>query len=243
MITVCIAVGPKPAYRKYFQECLDSLKVQTVMPTEVLIVDDMARLEEWEGLDFGDLPISLYKNAWLSGPVWSYNFGIVMAKNGLIMMLGSDDKLHPWAVADCLRAWEQHQDPIGYYWCDVEYSTGEFQSCPSGPAMVTKQLWLNSGGFPPPSAVGAADSTFISILLSHTEAGHLIKVESEKPPWWYRVHDETMSAEWGSFQPAIFNVRSELSIHWKHPDWAKDWKRPNICHVNRKGEARWEDDE
>ncbi len=220
MITVVIPVGPDRVYRDYLQECIDSLKVQTIKADEVILIDDMADLRLW-GLNFGDLPVKIYRNPWLSGCAHSFNFGIALAKNDLVLMLGSDDKLHPWAIEDCLRAWAKYRDPLGYYFCDVEYNDGETQACACNCAMVTKQLWRHCGGFPIQSTVGANDSILISILLGNRDAGHLIHVESKKPPFWYRRHQGTVTAKSGDMQGPIFAVRDILTRTWKQPQWGR----------------------
>lgn len=215
-----IPVGPDKAYRKYLQECLDSLKIQSIAPGEVLLVDDMANLCSW-GLNYGDLKYRVIKNPWRLGGAAAFNIGIAYAKNELIIMLGSDDKLQPWAVEDCIKTWNHYKDPLGFYYCDVEYSDGETQSCACNCAMVTKSLWKHTGGFPPESAVGAWDSILLSIMIGNKgHAGNIYRVVSDKPPFWYRRHDETVTARSGDLQGAIFNVRDTLTRNWRKPEWA-----------------------
>lgn len=219
MLTVTIPVGPDRVYREYLQECLDSLKHQSVPAKEVLLVDDMAHLEDW-GLDYGSLPVRIHKNSWLCGCAHSFNFGVALARCELVLMLGSDDRLHPWAIEDCVRAWREHEDPLGYYYCDVEYSDGETQGCACNCAMVTKSLWRHCGGFPVQSSVGANDSILISILLGQEgRAGHLIHVESAKPPFWYRRHNGSVTGKSGDMQGPIFTVRDVLTRTWEKPTW------------------------
>jgi len=222
MISVVIPVGPQPVYRQYFQECLDSLKAQTTPFSDVMLIDDMADLDKWD-LDYGKLPIRIHKNPWLAGCAHSINFGVALAKNELIMLLGSDDIAQPWLVEDLTKAWEAHKDPIGYYHCDVEYNipVGETQGCACGAAMVTKGLWERSGGFPPESSVGATDTMFISIMLVHKDSGHMWRVESEKPPVYYRRHSESLTAKLGPWQGVIFETRNILARDWKAPEWSK----------------------
>lgn len=222
MITVAIPVGPDKVYKKYLQECLDSLKEQTIPPSEVLLIDDMAGLYGWK-LDFGKLPVRVHQNLWLCGCAHSFNFGVALAKNNLVIMLGSDDKLHPWAVRDCIKAWEQHEDPLGYYWCDVEYSDGETQAAACNCAMVHKELWKHIGGFPIQSSVGACDSILLSIMIGNNgKAGNLYHVESEKPPFWYRRHNESVTGQSLHMQGPIFTIRHQLTTHWRKPQWGRN---------------------
>jgi len=227
MITIVVPVGPDLVHKRYFQELLESIKEQTVLPSEVLLVDDMANLEKTK-LNYGDLPITIHKNPWLSGCAHSNNFGVALAKNELVMFIGSDDKFFPNAVEDCLRAWEKYRDPLGYYWCDVEYNDGEQQAAACGGAMVTKTLWQRCGGFPIEASVGACDSILISIMLVHSDAGHLIHVESERPPYWTRRHQESITAKSGPMQGPIFTVRTYLTGAWKRPTWTEKTNRIKV---------------
>ncbi len=219
---MAVPVGPNKVYKKYLQECLDSLKHQSIRPGEVILIDDMAGLEDWK-LDFGDLNVKIHKNPWLCGCAHSFNFGVALAKHDLVIMLGSDDRLHPWAVEDCLKAWNEYQDPLGYYWCDVEYSDGETQAAACNCAMVHKKLWEHNGGFPIQSSVGACDSILLSIMIGNANrAGKLYHVKSDKPPFWYRRHMETVTAHSGDMQGPIFSVRDILTRTWERPAWTKN---------------------
>lgn len=221
MITIAIPVGPHPVYKRYMQECLDSLKAQTVPFTEVLLIDDMANLKAW-GLDFGNLPVRIHENPWLCGCAHSLNFGVSLAKNDLVMFLSSDDVARPWLCEDLTRAWNKHQHILGYYHCDVEYDNGETQGCACGAAMVHKALWRRCGGFPIESSVGACDSMLISLFLVHPhESGSMYRVESHHPPVWYRRHMESLTAKSGPMQNPIFHIRSYLPTVWTRPEWGR----------------------
>lgn len=221
-ITVVVPVGPNPAYRDYLAECLDSVRAQTVQAAEILIIDDQAQLtQEDVGAD-----VTLWKTPWLSGVAHAFNFGVALAKHDLVFMLGSDDRLEPWCLADCERAHKEKRDALGYYHVDVQYSNGPRQSLPCNAAMVTKALWRHNGGFPVESAVGAPDTVLISIMLAAKGwAGHLVHVTSHAPPYWYRSHAETDTvARSRPFRDAIRAVRdiyTEGAVEWKKPTWLK----------------------
>lgn len=171
-------------------------------------------------------PITLWKTPWLSGVAHAFNFGVGLARHDLVLMLGSDDRLEPWCLEDCLKTYEDHQDPLGYYYLDVQYSDGRQQRLACNAAMVTKALWRHNGGFPVESAVGAPDTILVSIMLAAKgEAGHLIHVESHAPPYWYRQHDQTDTvARSRPFFGAIKAVRdyyTEEAVQWKKPAWIR----------------------
>lgn len=219
MITIVIPVGPAAVYRPYLQECLDSIKVQTVMPTEVLLIDDMAHLKDW-GLDFTGLPIRIHENPWLAGNTCSKNFGVALAKNDLCLFIGSDDKIFPWCIEDLTNSWTRTQDPLSYYFCDVEYDNGDRQAVPCGGAMVHKALWRATGGLPIKSCVGADDSIFID-LLAVRGLGKLRHVTSKNPPIWCRKHGKSLSSELqdGSWSDVIPRTRETIIRKWEKPTW------------------------
>lgn len=217
-ITIVIPVGPQPVYRLYLQECLDSIKAQTVMPSEVLLIDDMAHLKTW-GLDFGNLPVTIHENAWNLGNPASKNIGVALAKNDLCLFIGSDDKIFPWCIADLTGSWERTRDPLSYYFCDIEYDNGERQSLPCGGAMVHKQLWRETGGYPIKSCVGADDSILLDLLAVRGLA-KLRHVTSENPPIWCRRHPESLTAKNGPWWKDVIPRTRELVVAtWEKPTW------------------------
>ena len=228
MITVTIPVGPDPAYRDYLEECVASVEHQLRKPSEILIIDDQAHLSggEVEKLsDLGDVPIRVWKTPWLSGVAHSFNFGVALAKNDLVVMLGSDDFLEPWAIGDCWAAWNAEKDELGYYWMDVEYSTGEQQSLACNAAMVHRDLWRHTGGFPVHSAVGAPDHIFISMMgwrgRDAGSAGRLHHVDSGRPPYWYRAHERSWTRRNVATAALVAPIRDWFSENWEVPTWTR----------------------
>jgi hypothetical protein len=224
MITVAIPVGPDPVYRKYLDEAIDSVRAQTVPPSELLLIDDQAHLPEPHGKyatrDGRLIDRTIWRTPWLSGVAHSFNFGVALAKNDLVFMLGSDDRLEPHCLEDCLAAYEASGKRPGYYWVDVQYSDGEQQALACNAAMVHKAMWRSSGGFPVESAVGPCDTMLVSILLTHPEAGAMFHVESDTPPYWYRRHSETYSRTRGSKFGGVHGpVRDKVMELWKKPTW------------------------
>ena len=228
MISVVVPIGPNPVYRNYLFECLDSIAAQTFKPSEVMIVDDQAHLSdkertaiEWTLTPKG-ISVNYYETPWLSGVAHAFNFGVALAQNELVFMLGSDDILRPWCLQDCSDAFNRFNDPVGYYYEDIQYSdTGETQSLACHAAMVTKKLWCLSGGFPVESALGAPDTMLVSIMLgAKGNAGNLRRVESSQPPYLYRRHDQTDTLSRGNkYHSEMFTLRNKLTANWKQPTW------------------------
>ncbi len=227
MITVVIPVGPDPIYRQYLGDAIESVQRQTLAPTELLLIDDQAGLPwQWDGscddAIGGVIHRRIWRTPWLSGVAHSFNFGVALALNDLVFMMGSDDLLEPHCLQDCMDAYQANGEKPAYYHVDVKYSDGLEQSAPCNAAMVHKEMWRASGGFPVESAVGAGDTMLISILLTHKLAGQLYHVESETPPYWYRKHDQTYSRTRGSkFFAALDPVRDVVTQLWTPPHWTR----------------------
>lgn len=230
MITVVIPVGPEPMYREYLNEAIESVQTQTLPPDQLLFIDDQAGLPyEWHErvwdhhLSDHNILGSVWRTPWLSGVAHSFNFGVALAAFDLVFMMGSDDRLEPHCLQDCMDAYEKTGRKPGYYWVDVQYSDGEQQRLPCNAAMVHKEMWRASGGFPVESAVGPCDTMLVSIMMVHPEAGALFHVESETPPYWYRQHEYTYSRTRGSkFFAAHSIVRDKVTELWRPPEWTKE---------------------
>jgi len=215
MITVCMPVGPQSYYKRYVQEAIDSVKAQTLPAAELLIIDDMAGLP-----DSPDYRI--WRAPWRLGLPAVANLGIALSKTELVFQMSCDDKLHPDCLKYCWREWLRRKDPLGYYWVDTEYSTGEKQSLPHGNAMVTKTLWRRTGGFAPELSIGACDSAFISILLAHPgKAGNLYRVESPYPLYWHREYPEQYTKQQIVGPSTILEVRGIITKRWAPPQWGR----------------------
>lgn len=224
-ITIAIPVGPSEANQRWLPNCLDSILLQDVKPDEVIVVDDQAHLdlEEWKyRFRLHTIELNSWATPWLSGVAHAFNFGVALAKNDLVIMLGSDDELTPAAVQDCWRSWEEHKNPLGYYFMDVAYmGSDETQSLPCNAAMVHKNLWRRSGGFPPQSAMGRPDTIFISMLMTQgPTVGELINVESKEPPYLYRSHPDTdTNIRHGRWESGIMEFMEDYQTEWTPPLW------------------------
>lgn len=213
-VTVVIPVGPYDSNKRWLEEAIDSVRTQTESVEEILLIDDMAHLEEQAD------DITVWKSPWLMGVPQAFNFGIALAKNELIVMLGSDDKLEPEAIKILKQEFELQQKMDAYYSFTIKYSDDEsLQDQPNNCAAVTKGLWKLTGGFPPESAVGACDSIFISMMIrNHRKL--LIPVAKGHPLYWYRRHNESDSGTRPvSYQGPIHVVRDIFTTNWKAPEW------------------------
>lgn len=185
-ITIAIPVGPHPANVRWLGECLSSIAEQSAPPDEVLLIDDGAHLEPIPG-------VTIWRTPWRSGVAHAFNYGVALAKNDLVLMLGSDDQLMPDAIAACWSTWQQIGDAHGYYYLPVQYDDGRLQHVPCNAAMVHKELWKLTGGFPIEGSVGACDTLLINKMqVANGRLGTLYPVGNEGHPlYWYRAHAET----------------------------------------------------
>lgn len=206
-ITVAIPVGPHPSNVRWLGECLASVAEQTLMPSEVLLIDDGAHLEPSYGLT-----ARIYQTPWPSGVAHAFNYGVALARNDLVIMLGSDDRLMPDAVQICWETYKQIGDDLGYYYLPVQYHDGRLQQVPCNAAMVHKALWHHTGGFPIEGAVGACDTMLIGKMdNAHGRLGRFYPVGEEGHPlYWYRAHDETDTVTRRKWHGVVSVIRNML---------------------------------
>lgn len=215
MISVVIPVGPFPANKRWLKEALDSVYNQTMKPEEILIIDDMAGLPE------GFYGTHVWYSPWRLGVAHAFNFGVALARNELVFLMGSDDTLEPTCLEQCHLRWKENQKQDAYYFTGIKYSDNdELQDLPCGYAMVTKGLWQKTGGFPVESAVGAPDAALVSILMKHFPKS-LVKVADGAPLVTYRRHGESDTAGRGPWQGAILETRDVVTTIWQKPEWPR----------------------
>ncbi len=238
-ISVAIPVGPKEHHALYLEECLASIQKQTLPPNEVLIIDDMHgtachcfHQHVWGARDAG-LPIRVHSPPWHLGVAAAFNFGIALAQNDLVLMVGADDWLEPGCLEACLDAFrKQNEDWLGYYYLSVRYHAEEgfeiprdladgVQTLPCNAAMVSKHLWANTGGFPPETGSGAPDAALISILMVHADAGKLIPVAEGNPLYNVRIHNGQDTCGRAPWQSVIIPTRNILTQLWEAPAWGR----------------------
>lgn len=232
MISVVIPVGPRPIHQTWLPECLASVAVQTLRPTDVVIVDDMADLATEQLEPLGGIPARIVRNAWRLGVGSSLNCGVALAANELVFLLAADDWLEPDCLESCVAEWQARADPIGYYHVTVRYRVepgyvpavelppGGLQDLPCGAAMVTKKLFRHTGGFPVESGSGSPDAALISILIGQKgEAGNLYHVRQGTPLYNVRFHLGQESGMVGPWWNVIIQTRDLVTKLWQSPDW------------------------
>ncbi len=220
-VTVVIPVGPFEANQTWLMEAIASVRNQTYPVDEILIIDDMAQVD---GVDVFD-EVNVWESPWRLGVASAFNFGVALAKNELVFMLGSDDWLEPQCIEACVKTYREVKDPGSiFFFVGVKYDDGredDTQFTPCGAAMVTKSLWKQCGGFPLEAASGASDAALVSIMIKNPGAGTYIGVNKSRPLYNYRVHDGTDTAQRQPWQGVILKTRDILTATWKKPEWTK----------------------
>ena len=194
-MTVTVPVGPYESNVRWLDETIESIRAQTYPVDEILVIDDQANLEEGSlGED-----VTIWKTPWQAGVAHAFNYGVGLARNELVFMIGSDDTMKPNCIELCVKEYEKQNKKDGYYWVnidfineinDVRFPPGSIQRLPCNEAFVTKDFWRYTGGFPLEAALGAPDSMFMEIMLQKLP-NRLFEVAAGTPLVSYRIHSET----------------------------------------------------
>lgn len=221
-VTVMVPVGPYEVYKRYFGECLESVKAQTTEPSEVLIIDDMANVEGDFSEIFSHIPSFKYwRTPWRLGDVGAFNCGVALANNDLVFLLSCDDTLEPDCIEQCYAEWNEHGQRDAYYWVANHYMDGQpDQALPFSAGMVTKGLWRETGGFPVEATGCGGDAALHSILLTYFP-DRLVMVAGGRPLYNVRVHAESETAKAGPWLGIMGEVRGLLTKQWQPPKWGR----------------------
>lgn len=251
-VTVLIPVGWKACYKKWLPEAIESVMQQTVLPNEIFIVDDAAKLDEEyfynlfggfrnliEGSVFPDgsydyypdptedgyIRINYWRTLWRLGFADAFNCGMAKAENDLVIFLAADDKMMPTCIEKCLDAWHENKQRDAWYYMNYEVEGEGIFNLANNIAMTTKGFFLDwYGGFPP-SAFSAPDSMLVSILMVHAP-DKLYRVTSDGPLQWLRKHADQDTREQFSYfarSGAIELIRGLETKRFKpNPEWAKN---------------------
>lgn len=225
-VSVVIPVGPLPCHREWLEECLDSVVAQTVQPNHVIMVDDMAGLSTLKIDPLAHLPLEVWRSPWHLGVAHAFNIGAALARGPLVFLLGADDTLEPDCLERCLQEYDavdrKHSNAnLGYYYVSLRYmDSGETQCVPCNAAMIHKDLWKATGGFPVESASGAPDAALVSIIWGR-KIGFTHPVDKEKVLYNYRRHPGTDTASKGAWQGVILETRDLVTREWQPPQWGR----------------------
>jgi hypothetical protein len=233
-VSVTIPVGPNEVYLQWLPECLDSVIKQTYPADELILIDDSLGVLGNKYLDMlgitveptkgehgelrydevGKPKLVVWRSPWNLGVPDAFNIGIALSSNNLVFMLGSDDKLMPDCLNECVAAYLKHKIE-GWYAVTYVTQGGRQDYIPNNAAMVTKKLWNYLGGFPPSAGVGGCDAVCLSILMAHDPA-RIILVKQGTSLCWLREHpdQDTKRNAW-LFSGEIVSIRNKETARWK----------------------------
>lgn len=222
-VTVLIPLGPRPVYRQYIKEAIDSVLNQNYPVDEILIIDDGADITDQEMHEwFSNVEdfqwsggIAKYEDYWynktrsLTITVWhsptnlgftsAFNIGMAVAKNDLVMYLAADDTLGVDAVKDAIEAYEANIQKDAWYSLTYESADG-ISDIPINAACITKPLWAWLKGYPTAAFMGP-DAVMLSILLTYAP-DRIIKVAPGKVNYKIKTHQwQETKQQIGFYEP------------------------------------------
>lgn len=226
MISVVIPVGPFKGNTEWLNECVHSIREQTLKPVQEIYVDDGSGVNFQAKYNIAaSINLRVLRMYWRTGISHCFNYGVMAAPTECVFMLGSDDTLEPTCLAACWEAYNKRDKADGYYSVPIRYmDTQEVQTAPCNAAMITKGFMRLSGGFPIETSIGIGDSTLLSICLAHHLPVYWVGEDAETPLYNYRRHPDihTYKIPWGIADP----LRSYLTEKWSAEEvkqWAQNY--------------------
>jgi glycosyltransferase involved in cell wall biosynthesis len=243
-ISVVVPVGPNKVYLDWLPECLASVVLQNYQGNiDIILIDDQANIgieqfksiikevsqlthivqedtPEEEANFFSpeyDRYIRMWQTPWNCGVADAFNAGIGIADTELVFMLGSDDKLMPNCLDECVKTWEAHNQKDGWYNVPIQLQSGAIVTVNNNAAMISRNLWKILGGFPPSAGVAACDALLLSIMMVHMP-DRIIQVESKEPLYWAREHEHQDTRHNMGYYAAsgvVEVIRNMETLRWK----------------------------
>lgn len=155
---------------RFLEACITSVKVQTLQPHEIIVIDDGSTdgTDEWLKSQHPDVHVILQKNG---GPGAARNRGASIASGDYLSFLDSDDLWFPWTLATFASLIERHgspsllfgrfldftdeceltnivfEEPIGVIYPDFLSSHSEGHFCGAGMMVVRRDVFRQTSGF------------------------------------------------------------------------------------------------
>lgn len=224
-LAVVIPVGPREHHCAYLGDTLASIAAQSRVVDHLVIVDDM------HGRELDDMvcppgvaTFEVYRAPWHLGVAGAFNHGVMRAfAQGcdLALMQGADDTLEENLADRIVQTYETRSRADGYYWCEVQYSSGEQQSLPCNAAAVTPGFMRASGGLPIEASLGGMDAALISAMMVHDPASLIHVPGQDGGRVWVRQHAMQEGARLNRYGDAIVQVRNVFTAMFERPDWGR----------------------
>jgi glycosyltransferase involved in cell wall biosynthesis len=231
-----------PCYRHgiFLEECIGSIKAQTLAPTQVVVVDDgsedLETLEALERLE-RDPELKVLRQAVNAGPSAARNRALAELETSYVLPLDADDQLLPGALEQMVAQLEAAPEDVGFIYphaqhfgnrCDyVElpaynlWLLMEENYCPA-PALFDRRIFEGTGiSYPQDIVVGHEDWDLILQLAEHGVHGQ----HANGPTFRYRRQgfSRINAVNYGphSFQeaierrhPSLYLNRDEIKAEW-----------------------------
>ncbi len=183
-----------PVYNgeKYIQNALKSCLMQTVLPDEIIVIDD-ASTDQTEFLikQIQSDRIVYKKNGQNKGPSFCRNIGIQSARYSWILFLDADDIFHPQKIEILLHFLLQNEQikAIGHSFQLTGqhlFEPDELQMNSIKPLKLsTGQVLISSPIVTPSLAISAANGLLFDESMFYAEDHDFILRSSEKHGVWY----------------------------------------------------------
>lgn len=186
--SVVTPVGAKEHHRKWLNECVNSVRAQTLKANEHILVGD--------GLDLSPMEGATILNLSRHVGVLCVNNGIEIARNDWIVILNSDDELMPRCLELLSNRIEEIQT-VGHvdkFYLRFPVIVSDDKSSPAGQCFH-KDVWKLVGGYPNTIAF---DVYFVDkILRSQYPVYDITRTEDSREFYRYRDHPDTWTREHG----------------------------------------------
>lgn len=194
-------------YGHYVEECLDSVRLQTMGEWEIVVVDDASTdngcemVERWVRHHHLGPFVRLIKAPENRGYAYAKNLGTIAADGEFLRPLDADDALMPDALERALRAFDKHPaadlvhgPAYRWYGGDVLKGWNQKTYCHAQGRMWRRRVYAHYGLYHEPLR-SMADKEFIYRLGVHPDSPLPKKIQDVRlkaPVAYYRKHSGQM---------------------------------------------------
>jgi glycosyltransferase involved in cell wall biosynthesis len=223
----------------YLDECIGSIKAQTLQPTAIVVVDDGSTdpetVEALERLD-ADPAVTVLRQSENLGPSAARNKALAELDTAYVLPLDADDKLLPDAIERLVAQLEGAPEHVGFVYPNAQHAGNRADYiaspaynlwllmgdnyCPA-PALFDRRAFEAGAAYPEDMVFGHEDW---DLLLQMAELG-IHGVHAEGPTFLYRKYgfSRINAVEYGPLafhksvelrHPALYRNRAEMKSRW-----------------------------
>jgi len=231
-----------PCYRHgiFLDECIRSIKAQTLAPTRVIVVDDgsddLETLEALERLE-GDPDLTILRQPTNAGPSAARNRALKALDTSYVLPIDADDQLLPDALERMLAQLEAAPEDTGFIYPHAQHigNRSDFVRLPAynlwllmeenycpAPALFDRRVFEGAGvAYPEEIVVGHEDWDLILQLAERGIRG----IHADGPTFLYRRQgfSRVNAVDYGPHtfhdaithrHPALYLNRDSIKAHW-----------------------------